>query len=113
MNLDWKDALGALKASGQLTEDNTADVPVENDVEKNDFPKATLHVLTDRKGRKGKTATIVEGFCGDDEELSEVAKMLKQKLGTGGSFRGGEILIQGDRKEEVCELLKKMGYNVK
>lgn len=72
-----------------------------------------VHVITERKGRGGKTATIIEGFVCDPEELKEVAASLKSALGTGGSARGGEILIQGDCRERVKERLHKMGFKTK
>ena len=65
------------------------------------------------KGRKGKTATIVEGFTCPEDELLEVAARLKTRFGTGGSARGGEILIQGDVAAKVKALLTEMGYKVK
>lgn len=73
----------------------------------------TLHVMIDRKGRKGKTATIIDGFTCSDDEVSSVAARLKTKLGVGGSSRGGEILIQGECAERVKTLLMQMGYKVK
>lgn len=112
MALDWKDALSALKDSGNIPVDNTPDpTPVPTD--KNTPHISPLRVVIDRKGRKGKTATIIEGFSGSDEQLEQLAKTLKQRLGTGGSARGGEILIQGDRKNDVIALLKSLGYKTK
>lgn len=112
MAIDWKDALNALKDSGNIPVDNTPDPEpaIEN---KDAVQRSPLHVLIDKKGRKGKTATIVEGFTGSDEALSQLTKTLKQKLGTGGSFRDGEILIQGERKTDVMEMLRSLGYKVK
>ncbi len=59
----------------------------------------------ERKGRGGKTATIIEGFPGTDDELKALATRLKQQLGVGGSARDGEILIQGDCRTRLRELL--------
>lgn len=61
----------------------------------------------ERKGRGGKTATIIEGFTGTDDELKALATRLKQQLGVGGSARGGEILIQGDCRQRLREILAK------
>lgn len=73
----------------------------------------TLHVLMERKGRAGKVATIIEGFRLTDEEVAEIASQLKKRLGIGGSSRGGEILLQGDRRREAAEILRAMGHTVK
>ena len=112
MATDWKDALGALLSSGDIPVDNTPE-PEERAPETPKKQKAPLTVSIDRKGRKGKTATIIEGFLGTDEELEELARTLKQKLGTGGSTRDGEILIQGERRKETVDLLTAMGYKAK
>ena len=72
-----------------------------------------LIVSMERKGRGGKTATIISGFTMDDSEVAEIASRLKSRLGTGGSARGGEILIQGDRREDVAAWLRGQGYKVK
>lgn len=112
MALDWKDALSALKDSGNIPVDNTPD-PTPAPTDKDTPQTSPLRVVIDRKGRKGKTATIIEGFSGSAEQLEQLAKTLKQRLGTGGSARGGEILIQGDRKNDVVALLKSLGYKTK
>jgi len=72
-----------------------------------------LKVLLDKKARKGKIVTIVEGFVGTDEDLNDLAKELKQKCGVGGSSKDGVILIQGDFKNRIFELLRTLGYGVK
>lgn len=75
-------------------------------------PADRLAVSIERKGRGGKTATIVSGFTCPDDEVAEVARRLKTALGTGGSARGGEILIQGERRREVIDRLRAMGYKI-
>jgi len=72
-----------------------------------------LHVHMDRKGHGGKTATMVLGFVGSDDDLQALAKTLKTRCGVGGSARGGEILIQGDKVAKVKEILVSLGYTVK
>ena len=72
-----------------------------------------LRVLLDKKNRKGKEATLVTGFVGSVADLEVLGKMLKQKCGTGGAVKDGEILIQGNKVERVMELLAGLGYKVK
>lgn len=70
-----------------------------------------LRVNIDRRNRGGKVVTLVTGFVGTDADLQSLGKMLKVKCGVGGSAKDGEILIQGERKEQVITLLKAAGYN--
>lgn len=51
------------------------------------------------------------GFTLPDEEVEGVARQLKTRLGCGGSARGGEILIQGDKRREVAEALSALGFS--
>lgn len=108
---DWKDKLGAMfdgvpqeEAAPELLAEETVLVP------KN---KQTLYVELDRKGRKGKSATLITGFEGSEDELKQLAKTLKTTCGVGGSTRGVEILIQGNFVQKIMEMLRSEGYKVK
>ncbi len=128
---DWKDALAALtgvehqepkqqianvdkkKRVGVVYSTNP-DYEYEDDsVAENDtLPKnqQKLRLSMERSGRGGKTVTIVRGFIGTDDDLQTLGKLLKQKCGVGGSVKNGEVIIQGDLRSRLVEILKKEGY---
>ncbi len=113
---DWRDILAA-----RATESIIAPPCPDEDLEEEETPQTdapgspadTLTIFYERKGRGGKQATIIAGFTCSDTDLKEVASALKQRLATGGSARGGEILIQGDRRADAASALRAMGYKVK
>ena len=109
--MDWKSSLEALRSN--LPEGETAPetAPEQADTPAKSQPR--LDIVLDKKGRKGKAATIIAGFTLNGAEIDEVATRLKQKLGTGGSSRGGEILIQGDKRTQVLEALTAMGFKAR
>lgn len=72
-----------------------------------------LRVMLDRKMRGGKTVTLVKGFIGSTVDLEALGKRLKQKCGVGGSAKDGEIIVQGDFKQRIVQLLLDEGYRVK
>lgn len=72
-----------------------------------------LRVYLDRKNRGGKTATLVKNFIGSEDDLNDLGKMLKSACGVGGSVKDGEIIIQGEKRDKVMQILEKKGYKVK
>ena len=72
-----------------------------------------LRVQLDKKQRGGKQVTLVTGFVGREEDLQALGKLLKAKCGVGGSAKAGEIVVQGDLRAKVLEILLKEGYKAK
>ena len=109
-NNDWKKRDGIVFSTAdsfdyQFGEEETA----------NSLPTSQqkLRILLDKKSRAGKQVTLVEGFIGSEEDLKDLAKLLKNKCGVGGSAKEGEILIQGDHREKVLQVLIQAGYGAK
>jgi len=75
--------------------------------------KQYLEALFSNKGRGGKTVTVITGFVGAEDDLKKLGKILKTKCGVGGSVKDNEIIIQGNYRDKIMEILKKEGYNVK
>jgi translation initiation factor 1 len=110
MDNDWKKRLGVVYSTNPDYHFQSEDQEEEQTLSPG---QQKLYVKLDRKNRKGKTVTLVEGFVGREEDLKSLGKELKSKCGVGGSVRDGEILLQGDFRERVISLLKGQGYNVK
>lgn len=102
---DWKDALAGMLSDSSLPEGESS-ANEDATQQKKSWNVNKLKFFYEKKGRAGKPATIITGFDGvDDAEVEEIASRLKKKLGCGGSARGGEILLQGDRRDAARRIL--------
>jgi translation initiation factor 1 len=72
-----------------------------------------LYISLDKKQRRGKKVTLVTGFLGSNDDLKELGKILKSKCGVGGSSKDDQIIIQGDFKNKIVEILTDLGYKCK
>lgn len=106
----WKKRVGVVYSTDP---DYRYDEGVREQPETPEPSKQKLVVSIDRRNRAGKQATVVSGFRGRDEDLAELGRTLKGKCGVGGSAKDGEIIIQGDLRDKVTDILLKMGYNAK
>lgn len=107
---DWKKRLGTVYSTNP-----DFNFEYENHEEEETLlpGRQMLRISLDRKKRKGKTVSLITGFIGKEEDLKELAANLKKKCGTGGSAGEGEILIQGDFRQRLKDVLEKDGYRVK
>jgi Translation initiation factor 1 (eIF-1/SUI1) and related proteins len=106
-NNDWKDRLGTVYSTNpdfkydKNDEEEQVTLPKE---------KQSLRISLDKRNRGGKTVTLITGFVGTDDDLSALGKLLKVKCGVGGSAKDGEIIIQGDVRQKVADILTKEGF---
>jgi translation initiation factor 1 len=110
MAKDWKDRLGVVYSTN-----SDFKYDKEDQVEPDTVPpnQQKLIVQLDKKKRKGKAVTLVTGFAGSTEDLEMLGKLLKTKCGVGGTAKDGEILIQGDFRDKVMQILADQGYKAK
>jgi len=109
----WQDSLkNFLESNPELPEGQDPEVH-------SDTPESAsiqrLDIIYERKGRAGKPVTIISGFDASypDNIIEALASELKRTLGCGGSCRGGEILLQGDRRENIRRILTEKGHKVR
>lgn len=110
-----KKKLNSLSDLGGMVYSTNKEASFESEEEQETLaPKAQyLEAHLEKKGRGGKTAVLIKGFEGSDDDLKALAKSLKNHCATGGSTKNGEIIIQGDVREKLMDYLKKQGYHVK
>lgn len=110
MDNDWKKRLGMVYSTNPDFKFETEEAPVEETLPPS---RQRLVVRLDRSGRGGKTVTLVQGFSGPEEALADLARDLKKRCGTGGSAKDGEIVMQGDLRQKLTDILNQLGYNAK
>ena len=104
----WKDRLGMVYSTNPdyvfetETDETEATLPAR---------QKRLRVSIERSGRGGKVVTLVRGFVGTDDDLKSLGKLLKTRCGVGGSAKDGEIIVQGNLRDRVVEILKSEGYS--
>lgn len=104
---DWKKRLDIVYSTNpdyHYSDENS------NGVETLPKDKQMLRISLDKRNRKGKAVTLITGFEGTDDDLQDLGKFLKTKCGVGGSAKDGEIIIQGDNRQKVLDILQKEGY---
>jgi len=106
--MDWRDKLNEVKNIVPQVKETPEETIIKPAKKRQSEP---LRVELDK--RNGKAATLVTDFMGKDDELKDLAKLLKVKCGAGGSSRDGEILVQGDFRGKISEILLGMGFKVK
>ncbi len=107
---DWKQRLGVVYSTNP---DYKYDSSESDEPETLPPSRQRLIVSIDRRNRGGKQVTLVTGFVGSREDLSDLGRTLKVKCGVGGAAKDGEITIQGDFRDKVTAILNEMGYNAK
>lgn len=107
-NNDWKSRLNVVYSTNP--DYNYQEEAGNGNRETPEPAKQKLRVQLDRKNRGGKVVTLITGFAGTEDDLKDLGKLLKTKCGAGGAAKDGEIIIQGDFKQKILELLKKEGY---
>lgn len=110
MDNDWKARLGVVYSTNPDFQYQTAQ---GEEAETLPPGKQRLIVGIDRRNRGGKQVTLITGFVGKADDLKELGRVLKTRLGVGGSAKDGEITVQGDFRDKVVSILQALGYNAK
>ena len=109
-NNDWKKRLNIVYSTNPDFNYQTEEEP---EIETLAPERQDLRIWLDTHIKGGKRATIVRGFVGSQDDLDTLARKLKSKCGVGGSTRDGEIIIQGDMRDRVLEILTSEGYRAR
>jgi translation initiation factor 1 len=104
---DWKDRLGIMYSTNPAFQYSTGEEAEGDTLPKE---KQLLRISLDKRNRGGKAVTLITGFRGTTDDLAALGKSLKIKCGVGGSAKDGEIIVQGDLRTKVLEILQKEGY---
>lgn len=109
-NNDWKDRLNIVYSTNPDFKFETGE---ETEPDTLEPAKQQLRISLDKRNRNGKSVTLITGFVGTADDLHALAKKLKTKCGVGGSDKDGEILIQGDFRQKVLDMLLSEGYRAR
>jgi len=104
---DWKERLNVVYSTNP---DYQYEIDGQEEVDTLPNEKQLLRISLDKRNRGGKKVTLITGFVGTEEDLQTLGKLLKTKCGVGGSAKEGEIIIQGDFRQKILELLHKESY---
>lgn len=110
MENDWKHRLGVVFSTNPDFEYSSDEKPQAQTLPPRE---QDLRVWRDSRHRAGKVVTVVRGFVGTDDDLAALGRLLKKGCGVGGAVKEGEIIIQGDHRDRVTELLLREGYRCK
>ena len=110
MENKWKNRKGIVYST-----DPDFEYETENKAEQQTLPpeRQNLKIRLDKKQRKGRMVTLIEGFTGREYDLMNLSRELKTKCSTGGTIKDGVVIIQGDFRDKINGLLKSKGFNVR
>jgi translation initiation factor 1 len=107
--MDLKDQLKDLFPDHEPTEEKKE----VSKSEKLDIWLQSDPIICEYSKRKGKANTLIKGYTGAKKDFQNLTKYLKKEIGVGGSHKQEEIIIQGDYRTQIMELLKDLGFEVK
>lgn len=110
MENDWKKRLGVVYSTNEDFDYDHGETSSEETLPPE---KQILTISLDKKQRKGKAVTLISGFRGKDDDLAQLGTFLKKRCGVGGSVKNSEIILQGDHRQKVMDILAEKGYRTK